>query len=232
MVQRVPRDSEPPPIDVFVQSERLLRKGGRGFRDDEEAFQKDARDFVVDVLERELFDCDVSVYVDIHAPERRQQQPMMPPVVKAYLDALEGIAYRDDLQIAHLVVHRHGLDHPWLIGMEPPEDPQGASVMISVRPIATYTRLYDTAFQLGIRQRKSPWWRDRSMDDDWRLGGLRGERAVKAFLGQDTTAIDNQIAFLDEHRLTDTVLAGLDRPGPLQPEMRVAETIFPAHRMT
>jgi hypothetical protein len=62
VVKRVPRDSEPYPIDVFVQSERLLRGSSR-FREDEETFKDEAREFVVNVLECEPFDCDVAVYL-------------------------------------------------------------------------------------------------------------------------------------------------------------------------
>jgi hypothetical protein len=50
---------------VFVESERLLRKGSSRFREDEEMFKKEAREFVVNVLEHDPFDCDVAVYVDI-----------------------------------------------------------------------------------------------------------------------------------------------------------------------
>jgi hypothetical protein len=231
VVERVPRDSEPDPIEVFVKSDRLLRKDSPRFREDEEAFKREAREFVVDVLDREPFDCDVAVYVDIKTPESRQQQPLMPPVVKAYLDALEGIAYREDRQIAHLVVHRHDLDHPWLSGLKPGEVPRTGSVFISVQALTTYTRLYDTAFRRGIYKRVSPWWRERTFADDRRLGRLRGQRIGMALTGQDTAAIDPEIALLDERRLTDTPLADLDRPGPLPAAMRMAQQILPTHRM-
>lgn len=231
MPKLVPRDSEPSPIEVFYESDHLLRKDSPRFPVQEAAFRQEAREFVVQVLDREPFDCGVAVHVHITAPESRQQQPMMPRVVKAHLDALEGIAYHDDRQVEHLLVYRHGLDHPWLSGLEPRDDPRGASVFISVRPVTTYTRLYDTAFRRTIYKRESPWWRDRTFEDDRRWGRLRGQRIGMALTGQDTTAIDRAVAVEDEHRLTDTPLADLDRPGPLSDDMRRAQKVVPTHRM-
>jgi len=101
---------------ILVEPEKLLkkpRKGqGAGFRTRLNAFKEDARQQMQELGRSKLNQpTPVSVQLDIHVPDA-PQQPLMPWVVKAYLDALEGIVYDNDRQIEHLVVHRRGVDHP------------------------------------------------------------------------------------------------------------------------
>ena len=57
----------------------------------------------------------------------------MPVVVKAHLDVLEGVAYQDDRQIEHLLVHRRALDHPYMAGFRPEDPDPEAHVYVQVQ---------------------------------------------------------------------------------------------------
>jgi len=221
-------------INILVEPDELLRKPKNRnqqarFRRHLEEFRAEARRQMA-FFGRTKFSGPVSVSIDIHVPEGRQQ-PLMHDVVKAYLDALEGIAYDDDRQIQHLVVHRRGTDHPMLSLLEPRNEQRAGQVFIVVQPLQAYTRLYDRTFRrLVFRRKHSPFRNEWTPRDDLRLVMLRAERS-RMPEERDTGPTDNLIGSYEEQRLTGSALADVDRPGPLSDDMRRAFTIFPAHRV-
>src|ERR671926_121133 len=92
-------------IELVLDSDEVLRKKWRGLRDAQSAFQQ------MQTLGRQPFppDVQVAVQLDLHHPHA-DNQPHIPGVVKAYLDALEGVAYENDRQVSCLTVHRRALD--------------------------------------------------------------------------------------------------------------------------
>lgn len=85
-------------------------------------------------LGRRPFRGEVAVEIDLHAIGV-QQPAASPPAVKAYLDLLQGIAYRDDRCIACLRVTRHAKDNPLFRGV--PQDwiySGGGTAPVSARP--------------------------------------------------------------------------------------------------
>jgi Holliday junction resolvase RusA-like endonuclease len=151
---------------VLVQPEHLLRKPKNSkqsgtFKEREAAFKEEARRQLRELRQTKFPEpTPLSLHLDVHVPEGGQQ-PLMSGVVKAYLDALQGIAYDDDRQIEHLVVHRRGLDHPMMDDFVP-DDPgrRTGQVYIAIAPLKAYTRLYDRTFRRLIfargRDRRSP----------------------------------------------------------------------------
>jgi Holliday junction resolvase RusA-like endonuclease len=123
--------------------------------------------------------------------------PSAPRSVKRYLDAMNGIVYADDRQVAHLAVHRfaddwpgmpasraHGLDLPGMIRDQPPR------VSIIVIPLAVFIQDWERVFWMGERAEglgghyrndfERSWGRfadDRwTLEDDLRLEELVQER--------------------------------------------------------
>ena len=97
-------------VMILVQPEKLLRKPkkgqGAGFRVRRDAFREDARRQMQELGRRKFHaPMPVSVQLEIQVPDG-PQQPLMPSVVKAYLDALQEIVYDDDRQIEHRVSTR------------------------------------------------------------------------------------------------------------------------------
>jgi Endodeoxyribonuclease RusA len=98
-------------------------------------------------------------------------------LAKAYLDALQGIAYNDDRQVSHLTVRRFAMDHPIVAAadLEPTQRRARASVFVEVMPVAKYTELYDRAFKRAIVTRRragSPWgptWGVKDHSELWKL---------------------------------------------------------------
>ena len=222
-------------VIVLVEPETLLRKPSNSkqqarFPDREDAFKHDAQR-QVEELGRHRFakPTPVSVQLDIHVPEGGQQ-PLMPGVVKAYLDALEGVVYDDDRQIEHLVVHRRGLDHPMMDGYEPAIRAGTGQVFIQVQPCEGYTRLYDRTFRRLIFRggATSPFRTEWRVANEVELLRLNAKRRVLSD-GPGAQATDNLIAALQEERLTSGAFADIDRPGPLSDGMRRAFRVFPAH---
>lgn len=223
-------------VIVLVETEDLLRKPksskqrGARFRDRENAFKDDARRQVANLGRRRFAaPAPVSVQLEIHVPEAGQQ-PLMPGVVKAYLDALQGIAYDDDRQIEHLVVHRRGIDHPMMDGYEPAVAGTKGQVYIEVKPLEAYTRLYDRTFRRlifrgGVR---SPFRAEWGISNEVTLRKLKTRRRTQAD-GPGAQAMDDLIAMHEEERLTAGAFADIDRPGPLSDDMRRAFRVFPAH---
>jgi Holliday junction resolvase RusA-like endonuclease len=222
---------------VLVEPERLLRKPNTSkqrarFPAEEQAFKDEARNQMA-ALGREGFPkpTPVSVQMDIHVPGGRQQ-PLMPDVVKAYLDALEGIAYDDDRQIEHLVVHRRGIDHPMMDGYEPVADVREGQVYIDVMPVEAYTRLFDRTFRRRIFRggAHSPFRNEWRFKKEIELAKLKTKRASLPN-GAHAEATDGLIASYEEERITSGAFADIDRPGPLSDGMRRAFRLLPAHAL-
>ncbi len=222
-------------IIVLVELEELLRKPKSSkqsarFADREEVFKDEARRQVAE-LGRSRFaePTPVSMQLEIHVPEGGQQ-PLMPDVVKAYIDALQGLAYDDDRQIDHLVVHRRGLDHPMMDGYEPKGDHRKGQVYIEIKPLEAYTRLYDRTFRRLIfhGHTESPFRNTWGIPDETKLLKLKVMRGAISN-GSGAQATDNLIALYEEERLTSGTFADIDRPGPLSDDMRRAFRLFPAH---
>jgi Holliday junction resolvase RusA-like endonuclease len=224
-------------ITILVDPEELLRKpktskAREGFQAREEAFKQEARRQVVESGRTKFADpTPVSVQLEIHVPEGGQQ-PLMPGVVKAYLDALQGIAYDDDRQIQHLVVHRRGLDHPMMDGYDPEPSGRKGQVLIVVEPLEACTRLYDRTFRRLIFRRSdhSPFRNEWTSRDELKLLKLKAERRSISDEAH-AQATDNLIATYEEQRLTSGTFADIDRPGPLSEGMRLAFRLIPVHAL-
>lgn len=217
-------------LSVFFEGDSLLRKGGNKARRQrlQDDFEAEAKR-IADLLKFMPLKDDVAVQMDIHAPGRRQQ-PLMPDVVKAHLDALEGIAYDDDRRVGHLLVHRRAWDHPMLDSLpsapgDNASEVDNPSVFVTVGLLEAYTRLYDRMFRHEIFRRRphSPLRSEWRMADEVRLGFKKGQARG------DSSA---SFAFDEELRLVGrSMLGDIDRPGPLSVDMRRAFKLFPAHRV-
>lgn len=216
----------------FRESERLLRKGAKGSakRRLEEDFRKAAKE------EASLFDfkCPegpVSVFLHIHAP-RSGQAPQLPPVAKAYLDALEGIAYENDRQVEHLVVFQDALRHPLMsedgeATISEAEDDLGAAVFIEVEPVEDYTARFDSAYRSTLYRRGPTPWRQHFGVADWKnLHELRWQYKRSP---QETNV--ELLRQLEEQALRDGFLADIDRPGPLPEVTQMIHRFLPLPKL-
>jgi hypothetical protein len=200
----------------FNESERLLRKGANASarRRLEEAFRKAAEEGA-SLVGFECLKGPVSVFLHVHAP-RSGQVPQLPPVAKAYLDALEGIAYENDRQVEHLVVFQDALRHPLMsedgeVADGGDEEDSRAAVFIEVEPIEDYTARYDSAYRSTLYRRGPTPWRQQFGVADWKkLHELRWQhkRSPQA-------ANVELLRQLEEQALRDGFLADIDRPGSL-----------------
>lgn len=203
-------------LDIIFESETLFRKGGLAVRRRalEAAFSEESRrsaelrGFATRKNPEE-----VVVAMSIHAPGT--QQPLMPDVVKAHLDALQGIAYEDDRQVAGLIVHRHAWDHPMLEG-HADREPGLPSVYVHVGLREAYTRLYDRMFRKEIWSRGA----DSAVRPGWRLKDEMA-RARELAKGQRPGAITDEIRLVQRETLADH-----DRPGPLTPDQERVERLL------
>jgi Holliday junction resolvase RusA-like endonuclease len=223
---------------VLVEPEDLLRKPknskqSTAFAERERAFKNEA-ERQLSTLGRTKFPkpMALSVQLEIHVPEGGQQ-PLMAGVVKAYLDALEGIAYDNDRQIAHLVVHRRGLDHPMMDGYVPELAGRKGQVYIEVKPLDAYTRLYDRTFRRLIFRgsARSPFRNEWTISDELKLVQLKAKRRTMSEGDGAVAAAAALINSYEEQRLTSGPFADIDRPGPLSDDMRRAFRLLPAHAL-
>lgn len=222
-------------IIILVEPKELLRKPKNSkqsaeFSIREEAFKDQARGQVAELGSSKFGSpTPLCVQLEIHVPEGGQQ-PLMPGVVKAYLDALEGIAYDDDRQIEHLVVHRRGLDHPMMDGYDAESSDGNGQIYIEIKPLEAYTRLYDRTFRRLIFRggARSPFRNEWGVGDEAELLKLKAERSAMLD-GPGAQATDDLIASQEEKRLTSGAFADIDRPGPLSDDMRRAFRVFPAY---
>jgi hypothetical protein len=144
-----------------------------------------------------------------------EQQPE-PGDPNAYLDALEGIAYKNDRQVEHLVVLQDALRHPLMsqdgeATISEGEDDLGAAVFIEVEPVETYTARFDSAYRSTLYRRGPTPWRQQFGVADWKkLHELRWQYKRSP---QETNV--ELLRQPEEQALSDGFLADIDRPGPL-----------------
>lgn len=218
-------------ITLFVDTDELLRKKWSKLPSAEAAFRCEAKE-QVSRLGRRPLSGDVSVELGIYAPDQGQQ-PHIPGVVKAYIDALQGVAYHSDRQIGHLVAHRRALDHPLLRAAMPEAPSNGerryASVFVEVMPLAYYTQLFDRAFRLTLWRggARSPWMPTWSPRKEANLVKLRREQKST---GPDA-ALTDVVRALEEEKLRDGFLADIDRPGPLPKATKAMHRVLPLPRL-
>jgi hypothetical protein len=188
---------------------------------------------------------DVSVDILVVAGEDRQP-PQAPDVVKAYIDLLNGLAYADDRQIAHLTVHRLARDDPALVaGAQRFGDRQwGAhsalaqpSVFITVEPVVWYVEAFDRARRRaaerdsssldddGPELPRSPWETQWDESDDIELIEREDELRRTAKLDHQFAQHIREFKLVELQRLRtrfllDTYLSAADRPGPLPEDVR------------
>jgi Holliday junction resolvase RusA-like endonuclease len=218
-------------IELVLDSDDLLRKNGSGFAAAQQAFREAAAE-QMRMLGQSPFDgsVEIAVQLDLHAPHR-DNQPHIPRVVKAYLDALGGVAYEDDRQVSCLVVHRRAGDHPMLSGA--PTNMAGqrrASIYAGVLPVARYAELYDRAYRSMWRdRRRSPWWPEWSFGEETQLRRLRHE--LKASGVAPNPHLVELVRSMEEQRLRSGFLADIDRPGPLPSVVNALHRILPIPRL-
>jgi hypothetical protein len=101
-------------------------------------------------------------------------------------------------------------------------------VFIEVEPAEDYTGLYDRAVRGALLKRESPWWPEWSVRDEFELAKLRRElqRATAAERGP----LQELVRSYEERRLTDGVLADIDRPGPLPRAAQAVHRVLPIQR--
>ena len=178
---------------------------------------------------RRRFRGDVSVEIDILAPDVRRP-PSAPKSVKRYLDAMKGLVYADDSQVAHLAVQRLAEDDPrWRDS--PRQRPESQpSVAVTVLPLRLYVANYDRAFRLhgkveddcdyDDRHEGREFWTDSwSSNDEMRLDALLEIRR-DAESGTDYGLIDKgllpRLADHFDRDISELRAKGilLGRPGP------------------
>ncbi|MDA0160467.1 RusA family crossover junction endodeoxyribonuclease [Solirubrobacter ginsenosidimutans] len=231
---------------LTIDTPELLRQGGsRHVKARQQKMLAVAREQLREQMRarrRRPFRADVSVEVSIFAGDDAAP-PSAPKSVKRYLDALSGIAYLDDRQVAHLSVNRFTGDHPMLrrfgsLDVAPVSTTPRRDVYLTVVPARLYARDHDRFFALGrdLRRLASEWDLDDEAtaffedawdpNDDLRLDELRDERrreqhgrGVAAILDDDLTAWiletrEREIAELEGRLLLDQRPDRDDRPGP------------------
>ena len=213
-------------LTSFVTSRRMLRKPVRA---SELEAVRDQLAEDAGALGYERLAGPVAVTLSLHPPVGGGQQPELPRVVKAYLDALEGIAYDDDRQVEYLEVRQSPMRHPMMDGYVPRDgESDDASVFIEAEPVKDYTDRYDRAVRTGLFKREAPWWPEWSMRDEIELAKLR--RELQRTLESERGRLPERIRIDEERRLTDGVLADIDRPGPLPQAAHAVHRMLPIQR--
>lgn len=221
-------------LTLFIESDELLRKPKTAkqrarFKEEESAFQNQAQEQAA-ALGFVALSGPVSIHLHTHAPQS-DNQPQIPPVAKAYLDAMQGIAYEDDRQVEHLVVRQDTLAHPMMDGFTPAEDESTkAAVFVEVEPLKDYTMRYDRAL-------RATWWR--RGPSPWRRSWtLRKEIKFQRYLSQLNALASGTeenlqalVHSMGDERLRSGVLADIDRPGPLPSVTQAIHRVLPAHRI-
>ena len=216
----------------FHESERLLRKKPsraqrRANATIEAEFKVAATENAAD-FDFECLDGPVSVFLHIHEPAVGDS-PLIPPVAKAYIDALQGIVYEDDRQVEHLLVRHDAHRHPMLNRRAVEDDSMrgdGAAVFIDVEPVEDYSVRYDYAYNRGL----------------WRPGptpfratwGAKKERQLREMRWRRKAGGDVNEALLrtyEEEKLRDGFLADIDRPGPLPEVTQAIHRFLPLPRL-
>jgi hypothetical protein len=222
-----PEDVLPPErcLTTFVRTSKLLRKPVR--QKDLEEVRTQLRDDAA-ALGFVKLEGAVAVSVNVHPPEQGQQ-PELPKVIKAYLDALEGIAYDDDRQVEFLEVRQSSTRHPMMDGYTPePIESDDASIFVEVEPVEDYTERYDRAVRVALFSREAPWWPDWSARDENEL--ITRRRELEKRPESDHGPLQALIRSLEERRLTDGILTDIDRPGPFPKAARAVHQLLPLQR--
>ena len=159
-------------LRLSIRTDGVLRQGGGRLQARKQTrYLEQARNQIRDAMRtqhRRAFRGEVSVKLMIFASGVREP-PSAPKSVKRYLDAMTGLAYRDDSQIAHLAVQRIAADHPYNQRIRSADKGVAATVgkglsetqpwvVIEVSPLRIYIADYDRAFRV----------RDK-YDGDWDL---------------------------------------------------------------
>lgn len=217
----------------FHRSDRLLRKGTNRRQRQQAAnlkaqFRRAAEDNVR-FFGFKCFETPVSVSLHVHGLQQ-DENPQLPPVVKAYLDALEGIAYADDRQVEHLVVQQDAWDHPWMTGVKGASDDTstGAAVFIQVERIEDYTARFDRAYRSSFWRRggSTPWKGNWGFGDEIKLAEQRrlAARAPEKANGE-------LLRMREENKLRDGFFADIDRPGPLPKVTQAIHRLIPLPKL-
>jgi len=212
-------------LTTFVRTPRLLRKPVR--QKDLEEVRAQIRDDATAQGFAKL-EGPVAVAMNVYPPELGQQ-PELPKVIKAYLDALEGIAYDDDRQVEFLEVRQSSIRHPMMDGYTPePVESDDASIFIEVEPVEDYTERYDRAVRVALFSREAPWWPDWSVRDENKLISRR--RELESTPELDREPLQAVVRNYEERRLTDGILTDIDRPGAFPKASRAVHRILPLQR--
>lgn len=143
-----------------IETDELLRRGTkRSHRNRQERLLEDARQQIraeMRAHKRRRFRAAVAVDIALHALGHGRT-PSSQHSVKRYLDAMSGLVYADDRQVAHLVVHRFADDWPGrahaieTIGRNPlrPPSDKSARVDVFVSPARVFARDWERPFRLG-----------------------------------------------------------------------------------
>lgn len=238
-------------LSLRLVDDRLLRKPAtkQGRRIEEQQKRRLRAEAEKQLRGQAPYEGDVSVELVVMAGDD-QQPPQARDVVKAYLDLLRGLAYRDDRQIAHLSVHRSALDHPaMLAGIKryglpswPDRALRAPQVLIRVEPAAFYTHAFDRARQRAERARglddeeaepPSPWethWQEQDYiemeETEDELRALRSRS--DGFAAQVADFYRGKLAELRTRFLLDAYLSPADRPGPLAADTAESLELVPA----
>jgi hypothetical protein len=212
-----------PNFSLFFESDSLLRKGtNRQQRRRAAALEADLRRSAEADAELFGFSClrgPVSVFLRIYGLEEGGN-PQLPPVVKAHLDAIRGIAYADDCQVEHLTVEQAPWDHPWMADRTrmPEVERAQAAISLQVEPLDRYTDRYDRAYRSSWWRRDStPFRRTRTARDELEL---INERRRAGAGGSEL------LRFAEEQKLRDGFFADFDRPGPLRSTLAAMHRVF------
>lgn len=199
-----------------VKTDELLRQGTkRSHRGRQERLLAEAREQLSSQMrdrKRRPFRGEVAVELTIHA-FGSGPIPQAPKSVKRYLDAMSGIVYSDDRQVAHLVVHRLADDWPGRSGasrkaVRGDAEQHRPTVTINVSPLRIFARDWERAF-CGPQG----WHDDWLMDDD----SLRGEsrrRLEDLSEGRWTANDDFRLNELRDEERQDRAGGWLDRLPP------------------
>lgn len=216
----------------FHESERLLRKKpSRHRREANAVLESEFKRAAVEDVALFDFDClegPVSVFLHIHEPATGDS-PLIPPVAKAYIDALQGIVYADDRQVEHLLVRHDAHQHPMLSGVTDEDDAvedHGAAVYIDVEPIEDYAARYDRAYGKGLWRRGSTPFRA-----TWVVRRDRKLRELRWRKRMGTEVNESLVRAYEEEKLRDGFLADIDRPGPLPEVTQKIHRFLPLPRL-
>ncbi len=219
-------------LRLTVRTDALLRQGGGRVQARKQArYLEDARSQIREQMRkqrRRAFRGELSVRLTIFA-SGVAGPPSAPKSVKRYLDAMTGLAYGDDRQIAHLEVHRFADDSPYQrrraaeSGEFAPFDslvdgtPDHPWVSIAVTPLRIYTADYDRAFRVRD-QRQADWERDSDELRFWEYeDDSMGEDHLDELLSEREDDAENRglyALYNDEQRRTarrvrETLIAGV-----------------------